>query len=191
MAGGPEELPKPVDLNSLQAEDIPPIGNVTVPEPEFPEPPPAENPRRRSWRTPKKRTASKPSPAAKAVGNLPRPRRGQFVKPITQTYTTIGVALMPFDPVCANAFVANAESIAKAWDNAAYNNDAVRRALTEFLKTSIAAELLLAHTPLMMAVVIHHSKRAQDMLSQMGTQFAEVVENNMKAGDMGNGVEEP
>lgn len=191
----PENPSEPtLNLNSVSAED------VTIPQPEFTDPPPPETglrtPPRRAWRqrktTPRK-TTSKTTPntvdgVVKAA--VPRPKRGQFVKPLTQTYTSVGIMLMPVDPVCANLFIANAEPVAQAWDQAAYESDAIRVFLTNFLKTSIATRIGMAHVPILLGMFLHHSKRAQDMLGKMGEGFAETVENNMRVGDMGNGIEE-
>lgn len=189
----PENTSEPtLNLDSVKAED------VTVPTPEFTTPPPPDaglrTPPRRAWRQGRKKTPPKtvgPNTVRSAVKSVPKPRRGYFVKPLTQTYTSFGIMLMPLDPVCANLFIVNAESVARAWDEAAYENDAVREFLTKFLQTSVAARITIAHFPIIMGMMIHHSKRAQDMLAKMGEGFAETVENNMRVGDMGNGIEEP
>jgi len=195
----PENNSEPtLDINSVTAE------NVTVPTPEFSDPPPPETglrtPPRRAWRQGRQsrpRTA-KPTPPKKApntvadaVKEIPRPRRGHFVKPITQTYTSIGIILMPIDPICANLFIQNAEPVARAWDEAAYESDAIRAALIKFLEVSVATRITVAHIPIFLGMMLHHSKHAQTMLARMGEGFAETVEQNMRAGDMGNGVEEP
>lgn len=176
------------DPNNLNAED------VTIPKPETVAPSPIPpHPTRRPWRQTRERPAKKtpPSRAPKLPTEIPRPKRGMFVKPLTQTYTSIGIMFMPIDPVCANAFIANAESCARAWDEAAYESDTVRKWLNDFLKTSIGTRIAVAHIPIFLAVAVHHSKRAQEMLGQMGQGFAETVENNLRVNDMGNGVEEP
>lgn len=188
----PERQSEPtLDLNSVSAED------VTVPKPEFTDPPPPDTTlrtgSRRPWRQAKKKTPPKAAPntVRSAVKSIPKPRRGHFVKPLTQTYTSVGIMLMPVDPICANLFIVNAEAVARAWDEAAYESDAVREFLIKFLQTSVATRIVMAHVPILMGMFVHHSKRAQDMLSKMGEGFAETVENNMRAGDMGNGIEEP
>lgn len=192
----PEPSGEQLDLNALSAED------VTVPTPEFVDPPPPTpggiNPPSRPWRTGTKRRTTKvpprkttPNTVETAVKAIPKPRRGHFVKPLTQTYTSIGIMMMPIDAVCGNLFIQNAEATARAWDEAAYENDAVRVYLTKFLQTSVATRIVMAHFPIMLGMMLHHSKRAQDMLGKMGEGFAETVENNMRVGDMGNGIEEP
>lgn len=189
--------PEPIDFNKLQAED------VTIPNPETVTPSPnippntsphSGPPHRRPWRQTRERPAAKKTPptrAPKIPSEIPRPKRGMFVKPLTQTYTSVGIMLMPIDPVCANLFIVNAESVARAWDEAAYENDTVRKFLNDFLKTSIAARVMMAHVPIIIGMFVHHSKRAQDMLGQMGEGFANTVENNLRVNDMGNGIEEP
>jgi hypothetical protein len=196
----PEKQSDPVDLNSVQAED------VTIPTPEFTEPPPPPEtklgtPPRRPWRTPPRGPARKTTPrktppgvpntVEAAVKSIPKPRKGEFVKPLTQSYTSVGIMLMPVDPVCANLFIVNAEAVAKAWDQAAYENDSIRVFLTKFLETSIGVRIAMAHLPIFLGMLLHHSKHAQEMLGKMGEGFAETVENNMRAGDMGNGIGEP
>lgn len=178
------------DPSKLQADD------VTIPKPETVTPSPQPTPPRhnvsRPWRNqtrgPRK---TPPTKAPRIPAEIPRPKRGMFVRPLTQTYTSVGIMLMPIDPICANLFIENAESVARAWDEAAYENDTLRKYLNDFLKTSIAARVMMAHVPIIIGMFIHHSKRAQDMLGQMGQGFAETVENNLRVNDMGNGIEEP
>lgn len=179
--------PEPLDLNRLQADD------VTIPSPDLPSPPSVDSPGgtpRRAWRqrTPRKTPPPK-APKTPPIG-IPRPKRGTFTAPLTQTYTSVGLILMPIDPVCANLFIVNAKDVAKAWDDAAYESDAVRVFLTNFMRTSIATRIAIAHVPILMGMMLHHSARAQNILRQMGEGFAETVENNMRAGDMGNGIPE-
>jgi hypothetical protein len=197
MTSPAPEPPEQFDVNAVSAQD------TTVPTPEFTDPPPPEpsnlrTPPRRAWRQGRKTPPRKspppkkvPSTVAEAVSEIPKPRRGHFVKPLTQSYTSIGIILMPIDPVCANLFIVNAEAVARAWDEAAYESDAVRVMLTKFLATSVATRIGIAHLPILLGMLLHHSKHAQDMLGKMGQGFAETVESNMRVGDMGNGIEEP
>jgi hypothetical protein len=98
---------------------------------------------------------TKPSAGTSSV-SPPRLREGHFVKPLTQLYTTIGLTLMPFDQACATAFVANAESCAKAMDALARENDAVRKALLALTQTSAWGGVLLAHAPIILMIATHH-----------------------------------
>jgi hypothetical protein len=102
----------------------------------------------------------------------------------------MGIMLMPLDPICANLFIQNAKGVAEAWDAAAYESDAVRIMLTKFLQASVATRITMAHIPILMGMALHHSKHAQNILRQMGEGFANTVEENMRADNMGNGVEE-
>lgn len=115
--------------------------------------------------------------AKKAV---PR-RKGMFIQPLTQMYTTVGILLMPFDPVCSNAVLANAENCAKALDDLAYNNDAMRRVLYGLIQTSQWGLVIAAHAPILFAVAMHHVPAMQRSMALMGEGMAERVEDMLKA----------
>lgn len=133
----------------LEVEDAP---EFTVPDP---------NGSRRSRREylfsskdkaesgPKARPAKRRKPA-------PRAKKGAFVEPLEQLYTTIGMMLMAFDPTCAEVVIKSANQCAEAMDELAYQNEAVRRALVALTTTSAVGAVLFAHAPIIMAVAMHH-----------------------------------
>lgn len=117
-------------------------------------------------------TAKKKKPA-------PRAKKGMFVEPLTQLYVGLGLTIMPVDPVCANAIVKSAEQCAISLDDLAYQNEAVRRALMSLTQTSAVGGVIIAHMPILMAVMIHHVPAAQNMLGGMGAKFADDVEDDL------------
>lgn len=121
---------------------------------------------------PRTRVARKPA--------IPK-RKGQFVQPLTNMYTSVGIMLMPFDSVCANAVIQSAEDCAKALDDLAYQNDAVRRVIYGLVQTSTVGVVIAAHAPIIMAIMIHHVPSVQKTLGKMGEQMAENVEAQMRA----------
>lgn len=126
----------------------------------------------------KAKSGGKPAARKKAV---PR-RKGQFVEPLTQMYAMVGAVAMPFDPVCANAVITSAQQCAESLDELAYQNEAVRRALYSLTQTSAIGAVAIAHAPIAMAVMMHHSNTAQKFLGDMGAAMADKVEDQMKGG---------
>ena len=112
---------------------------------------------------PKARTAKRRKPA-------PRAKKGAFVEPLTELYTTIGAMLMPFDMQCANVVIKSAEQCAQSMDELAYQNESVRRALTAITQTSAWGAVIFAHMPIIMAVAMHHGpgKMTDSMMSMFG-----------------------
>ncbi len=89
--------------------------------------------------------------------NLPKPRPGALVKPLTELYTTIGTMMAPFDQPCGMSIVSNAEPCAIAMDKLARDNPAVHRALAALLETSIWGAVIAAHAPILITVAMHHN----------------------------------
>lgn len=108
-------------------------------------------------------------------------RKGQFIAPVTAIYMGIGGMLMPFDPICANSVLQAAENCAQVWDELAYQNEAVRRFLFSITQVSLTGKLFLAHSPILMAVAIHHFPPAQRVMGQMGEKMAETIAEQMRA----------
>lgn len=130
-------------------------------------------------RAPKEPTAPR-TRVARSKPAIPK-RKGQFVQPLTNMYTSVGIMLMPFDSVCANAVIQSAEDCAKALDDLAYQNDAVRRVIYGLVQTSAVGVVIAAHAPILMAIMIHHVPSVQRTLGKMGEQMAENVEAQMRA----------
>jgi hypothetical protein len=112
---------------------------------------------------------------------VPKVRPGHFVEPLTQIYAGIGMGLMPFDPVCANAVMVSASRCAEALDQLAQENDGVRRALFALTRTTAIGMVMVAHMPIMLAIVIHHVPAAQNYLGQMGKEMADQIARQMNA----------
>lgn len=123
--------------------------------------------------------ADTPPRSRASVVKIPN-RRGQFVEPLQKLYGTIGIALMPVDPICANAILQSAEKCAVALDELAYKNEAVRRVIYSITQTSAVGAVIIAHFPIILAVVMHHVPAAQRVMGNMGAQFAESVARSME-----------
>ncbi len=148
--------PAPFDVSALTPVDAPP-GAFTTPNhaagddaDEIPEPEPGRRARRFAQRgkAPKAGKREKVTP--------PKGRPGALVRPLTQMYTSIGTVLIPFDSACGAAVISNAEDMAKSLDALARENDAVRRALMAMTQTSAWGGVLIAHLPLLLAIMAHH-----------------------------------
>lgn len=111
----------------------------------------------------------------------PPKRKGQFVEPLTQIYVGVSMVLMPVDPICANAIAQCAEQAAIAWDELAYQNDAVRRALFALTTTSVTTKVIIANLPIITAIIMHHVPAAQRIMGNMGAKMAEQIANQMNA----------
>jgi hypothetical protein len=105
---------------------------------------------------PKVEGEESPKPTRRRKKPAPRAKKGAFVEPLTQIYALLGGVMMPFDQHCAGVIVASAESCATAMDELAYQNESVRRALTSLTTGSAMGAVLVAHLPIIMAVVSHH-----------------------------------
>ena len=111
------------------------------------------------------RKSPKPHPNAKPY------RKGQFVEPLTQLYGFGSLALMPIDPQCAMTLAKAAPECAKAWDELADQNLAVRRMLQSLTQTGAWGTVIAAHLPVLVAVLSHHYPNAlPSMLTQEAAQ---------------------
>jgi hypothetical protein len=95
---------------------------------------------------------------------VPKVKPGHFVEPLTQIYAAFGMAVMPFDPVCANAILVSASKCAESLDAWAQESDAVRRALFAVTQTTAVGMVLVA----------------QNYLGAMGQQMAEDIAKQME-----------
>ena len=108
--------------------------------------------------------------------NLGGPRSGRqtkFAKRLEDLYGGIGFAVGMFDPYCANAIFANAKPMAEALEELALENPEVRRWLERLMTTSAWSKVLIAHTPLIMAIASHHVPVLRErMMGMAGNQEA-------------------
>jgi len=79
-------------------------------------------------------------------------RKGQFVKPLTEMYTSMAFMVAPFNQNVARAIAMNASKCAEAWDELAHQNEAVRKALKGLLSTNATVAVVIAHVPILLAV---------------------------------------
>lgn len=82
---------------------------------------------------------------------------GAFVEPLTQLYAMLGVGLSPVSPKTAATIVAQAVPCAEAWDKAAQENEAIRKALESLTKTSVYGALIMAHAPIAISALREHT----------------------------------
>jgi hypothetical protein len=112
---------------------------------------------------------------------VPKVKPGHFVEPLTAFYAGFGLAIMPFDPVCANAVLNAGPQCAESLDKWSQTNDNVRRALFAITQTTAFGLVFVAHLPIILAVLIHHVPAAQNYLGQMGAEMAEDIARQMEA----------
>jgi hypothetical protein len=91
-----------------------------------------------------------------AVRGFRKPRKGSLVKPLTKTYASVGMLLLPFDEVCGQTLINSAEQCAIALDDLAQTNDTIARVLVALVETSAWGAVIAAHLPLLMVVASHH-----------------------------------
>jgi len=120
------------------------------------------------------------TPAKPRKVSVPKVRPGYFTDTLTQMYGGLGLAIMPFDPVCANSIMVSAPKCAESLDALAQQNDAVRRTLFALTRTTAIGMVFVAHMPILLAVVIHHVPAAQNYLGQMGEEMANNIAEQMK-----------
>lgn len=115
-------------------------------------PPPRETAKdRRAGRTAAK--ASKPKERV-AAG-----KRGEFIEPLTQMYAMagLGVTMIDHDGRCGPVIMENAGTIAEKWDELAYGNESVRRALRTLTTGGAWAGVIGAHLPIAIAILSNHA----------------------------------
>jgi hypothetical protein len=150
------------DLSFLAVEDAPSITDDVTESREQPKPTvPHTNPRservkemlhmdsRSNDARQEQKEANKPP--------LPPRKKGQFVKPLTDMYTSLGMMLYPIDSHCATVIMENAEKCAESLDQLAYENKAIRRVIVNIMQTSAIGTVLIAHAPILIAVAMHHA----------------------------------
>jgi len=123
-----------------------------------------------------KGTTPKPPKTTKPVP--PKPRPGTLVKPLTDLYTSVGTMLIPFDQPCGMAIVNCAEDCARALENLARENPAVRRALLRLVETSVWGQVIAAHAPIFVTVAMHHNPAVRSAYA--GQQAAEGAEQYLR-----------
>lgn len=157
---------KPFDFASLSFEETEPVSGFTAPDSK------AGKEKRKWWQSkPKDTRKERKVPSVK-----PMPRGG--LKPaLSQMYAGIGMAVMPFDPSCARVIIENADKCAESLDELAKTNPAVRRMLISLVTTSAWGSVIMAHAPIVMAIMMHHVPALRDRQEKMVGEFAEMFAN--------------
>jgi hypothetical protein len=149
------------DLSSLVSEPAPNAAQETIPN---------ARASKRSWRDlfsgkprEKKAKVRKPTP--------PMPRKG-LAGPLTNMYTGLGMTVAMVDKHCGMAIVESAEDCAQGWEDLAKTNPKVRRALLMLLETSDVTKIVIAHAPIMAAVMAHHMPLVREQQLKVVEMFA-------------------
>jgi hypothetical protein len=133
--------------------------------------------------------ASPPKAVPRQVnGALPKSaptlRVPAFEKRLTEFYSNAAAMLCMIDPTCGTVFAESAEQMAHSMCELAANNPAVKRVLMGLLEKTALTAVIAAHTPLVVAVLAHHTKLPQMVARRtLGDADAppEVVEAMAKA----------
>ena len=93
---------------------------------------------------------------------VPMPPKGTIAAEMASLYTFAAIPLMAVKPKAAEAMMASADDIGKAWEQVAERNPKVRAALLGVAQTSTWAALAMAHLPILMAVMADDPKEKRD-----------------------------
>jgi hypothetical protein len=168
------ELPEPEPLVFTDAPEFIKPDHLADAGPSLARPKKPRGPVGRAFLGPEKPTKPARMPRLPTLG-----KRGQFEKPLTEIYISIGTLVLPFDPVCGQTFIQQAPACAKSLDELAYQNEAVRKALEYFVATSVWGAVIAAHLPILLAVAMHHSSKIQDrMAAGLGDAVEQMIKNN-------------
>jgi hypothetical protein len=146
--------PGGIDFSALNANDAPPITDPVKPNHKASQDRPRGSARRRATENSEAKDKPTSTRTKKAANPLPPKRKGQFVEPLENMYGTMGLMLMPFRPMTAQATMENAHNCAVAVDEWAYQNDAVRRIIHKLVTASAAGAVITAHLPILMALAM-------------------------------------
>lgn len=105
-----------------------------------------------------RRRASLPtSGKAKSTRAIPGYEPGVIAKGLTNFYGQVGMMVGMFDPTCGQTIVANAQPMAESLEKAAKQNPELRAWLMKLVSTSVLGEVIAAHTPVALAIFMHHT----------------------------------
>ncbi len=93
---------------------------------------------------------------AKTAVKAPPYRRDMFVEPLTQIYAMMGLGISLRDQHCGQIIVTQAGDCARAWDQLAKENPAVRKALASLTMASAWTPVIMSHLPIALAVFNHN-----------------------------------
>lgn len=87
-------------------------------------------------------------------------------KSLQNLYGQIGMMAFPFDQHCGGAVLENAESMAKAMEDLAKENQSVKRVLEKLAETSAVGTVFMAHAPVIMAITSHHGSQVAGLFTR-------------------------
>lgn len=96
---------------------------------------------------------NQPKPNVEKKPDLEMPPAGVIADGIGGLYTFIGMGISPMRPQTGMAIVANSADLGKAWEAAAAQNPAIRKALLAIMQTSTVGVLVAAHVPIVIAAM--------------------------------------
>lgn len=136
---------------------------VHAPEaPVLPDGAPVSPPKRPRGRPRKNPVAEAETPKPVEKKQAPEmPKPGVLADGISGLYTFAGFGLMPFAPKTAVTVAGQAEECAKAWEAAAAANPKIRAALIALTNGSVYGALVMAHVPIVLAVVSETKERKE------------------------------
>ena len=136
---------------------------VHAPEtPVLPEGAPVSPPKRPRGRPRKNPVADTDQPKPVEKKQAPEmPKPGVLADGISGLYTFAGFGLMPFAPKTAVTVASQADECAKAWEAAAAANPKIRAALIALTSTSVYGALIMAHVPIVLAVVAETKEKKE------------------------------
>lgn len=94
-------------------------------------------------------------------------RPGVLVKPLTGLYEMVGGFIILADPDCGTAVINSAEDCAKSLDDLAKTNPKVRKVLMRMVESGAVTKVIIAHLPILLAVMAHHFPNALKYVAQI------------------------
>jgi hypothetical protein len=102
----------------------------------------------------------------------PEPEKpGPIARWVASRYRWIGGLLSVADPQCGNAMVMCADAAGLAWQRMAKQNRQIRDIINRLMTSSATAELLMAHLPLLLAVLTHHVPAFRKLVESSSLAF--------------------
>lgn len=161
----------PFDLSNVNVTEIPPLPNHEPPNPDA---------GKRPWWKPKPKANG--TPRVKMPKASPSMPRGGLRAPLENMYTGLGMAVCAIDQHCGMAIINNATECAKAMDELAKTNPAVRRILMKLVETSALGTVIMAHAPIVMAIAMHHVPALKDSQEGLVSSLAEQMTKDAAEG---------
>jgi hypothetical protein len=90
------------------------------------------------------------------IPELPKYRPSPLKNKLEQFYASIGVVVCIRDTYCGSQIINSAPDTAIAMDKLAREHPQVKRILEQLVATSTIIEVITAHTPILLAIAMHH-----------------------------------